>query len=344
MSRVRPFGTPVPCAVAVEPPGRRFAGRQPGECFPIVQALWDRCGEHGLGRRGPLWCRRRTQIFCGASQGPTPDNKVDEQKRRDDLIIYGTAASLTLMGILALTFFREPIEDALYGGGLDFALGSVTLGDLAVALVWGVSLYFVSPLQILLLFLGEIDTERPSDWLLFQLGKAAGEDINNPQYIVPVSLQAAAIFFFGISGTVVAALFHAALGGATWGLSTGLGSCFAAGIYEVGRPRRLSREEFEKQEGQFAEFARIADERLQKNGQCHESEILSVLKVSNVKYRRQDYLSDKDFQRLMRRWAPKSERTTYGYYKNVSVKPFVDPFTGETKGSMTSTVERKNGE
>jgi hypothetical protein len=35
--------------------------------------------------------------------------------------------------------------------------------------VWAVGLYF-SPLQLLLLFLGKIDAERPSDFVLRQLG------------------------------------------------------------------------------------------------------------------------------------------------------------------------------
>lgn len=44
-------------------------------------------------------------------------------------------------------------------------------GDLAAGLLWSVSLYFCSPLQLLLLFLGRIETERPSDWVLRQLGR-----------------------------------------------------------------------------------------------------------------------------------------------------------------------------
>ena len=38
--------------------------------------------------------------------------------------------------------------------------------DVAGALLWSVSLYFASPLQLLLLFLGRIDVERPSDFTL----------------------------------------------------------------------------------------------------------------------------------------------------------------------------------
>ncbi len=34
---------------------------------------------------------------------------------------------------------------------------------------------YCSPLQLLLLFIGDINTERPSDWLLRVLGSAAGQ-------------------------------------------------------------------------------------------------------------------------------------------------------------------------
>ena len=36
---------------------------------------------------------------------------------------------------------------------------------------------------------------------------------------------------------------HACAGDATWSVSTGLGACMAAGVYEVGRPRRVTAEE-----------------------------------------------------------------------------------------------------
>lgn len=58
---------------------------------------------------------------------------------------------------------------AMSTAGLGSAPGSV--GDLAAGLLWAVSLYFCSPLQLLLLFLGRIETERPSDWVLRQLGR-----------------------------------------------------------------------------------------------------------------------------------------------------------------------------
>ncbi len=37
-------------------------------------------------------------------------------------------------------------------------------------------------------------------------------------------------------------------------VSTGMGACMAAGVYEVGRPRRLNVEEAQKLEGQWQDF------------------------------------------------------------------------------------------
>ena len=69
------------------------------------------------------------------------------------------------------------LQDALYGDGLDLSSssGGPTPGDALGGALWAVSLYYCTPLQLLLLFLGEVDTERPSDWLLRALGRATGQ-------------------------------------------------------------------------------------------------------------------------------------------------------------------------
>lgn len=75
---------------------------------------------------------------------------------------------------------QEDVADAIYGDGITTGLSSLRIvngfgvGDLAAAGLWSVALYFCSPLQLLLLFLGRIETERPSDWVLRQLGQLSG--------------------------------------------------------------------------------------------------------------------------------------------------------------------------
>jgi hypothetical protein len=47
-------------------------------------------------------------------------------------------------------------------------------GDLAGALLWSAALWYASPLQLLLVFLGVFEKERPSDWVMSRVGRAAG--------------------------------------------------------------------------------------------------------------------------------------------------------------------------
>ena len=59
-----------------------------------------------------------------------------------------------------------------------------------------------------------------------------------------------------MGGSLVALGLSSALGDATWSLSTGLGSCLVAGIYEVGRPDRLSAEEANQLDEQYNDFGK----------------------------------------------------------------------------------------
>ena len=72
----------------------------------------------------------------------------------------------------------------------------------------------------------------------------------------PLALRAAAIVLFAMGGSLVAAGLSSALGDATWSLSTGLGSCLVAGIYEVGRPDRLSADEANQLDEQYQDFGK----------------------------------------------------------------------------------------
>jgi hypothetical protein len=71
--------------------------------------------------------------------------------------------------LLVLRYAGEAIDDADAWTGV----GGFGAGDVAGAVFWGASVFFCSPLQLLYLFLGKIDTERPSDWVLQKLGQAA---------------------------------------------------------------------------------------------------------------------------------------------------------------------------
>ena len=93
----------------------------------------------------------------------------------------------------------------------------VRRSDVAGAALWAVSLYYASPLQLLLLFLGRNDVERPSDETLRcvsesthsllcsshskqialrpraracrLLGVATGQPVDSPEYEAPAALR-----------------------------------------------------------------------------------------------------------------------------------------------------------
>ncbi|XP_075264004.1 uncharacterized protein LOC142355854 [Convolutriloba macropyga] len=107
---------------------------------------------------------------------------------------------------------------------------------------------------------------------------------------------------------------------------TGVGSCLLAGVYEAGRPDRLNAEEAQELQEQWSDFVSFAEERLLRTGRCHETEIYSAFRKSNAKYRDPATIPDRTLRDMIRQWFPASQRTSTGYYKNVSVIPRADPF------------------
>lgn len=79
---------------------------------------------------------------------------------------------------------------------------------------------------------------------------------NVKDFEYPLAIRASAILFFALSGTTIAWSLALALGDATWSVSTGIGSCFLAAIYEAGRPDRLTSEEAEAMEAKYREFGK----------------------------------------------------------------------------------------
>ena len=85
------------------------------------------------------------------------------------------AAGGTALAIAALiTANREDIADAVLGDGVTTGVSTWGVGDALGGVLWSITLYFCTPWQLLLIFLGRVDTERPSDWLIAKVGRAAG--------------------------------------------------------------------------------------------------------------------------------------------------------------------------
>lgn len=255
---------------------------------------------------------------------------------RADLSSVHAGSALTAL-VLAATLLDVDFEGLILGDGL--TRDGLSAGDVAAATLWTTSLWFASPLQLLLLFLGKLETERPSDWAMNLIGRAARLPVDELDYEHPLPVRAAAAAGTVAVGCGTAFALKAGLGDATWGVSSGLACCMAAGIYELGRPDRLSGEEAVKLEEQWQTFARFADRRLQRGGRCHESEIWRAFEAEHPSFRKESERIDAQYLRdMVSNWQPKAQRTSGGYYKNVSLRSQTDPFTGEAVGVDLSAV------
>lgn len=139
-------------------------------------------------------------------------------------------------------------------------------GDATAALMWSVAYWFVSPAQLLIIFLGRIEPERSSSWLLRTIG------------LVP------ALVVCGAGGLATAVLSSAAFGSATWAVAGGLGALAAAAFIEIGRPRQLGEREYLKLRRRQQEFGVWASQRLTAttSARCHEREILAAFRRDAV--------------------------------------------------------------
>eukprot|EP00892_Ulva_mutabilis_P010735 jgi/Ulvmu1/8033/UM004_0270.1 len=240
------------------------------------------------------------------------------------------AGLLLSVAVSAGFAFQGDIEDALLGDGLSGGLLPVSTGSIAAAALWSTSLWFVSPLQLLLLFLGKIETERPSDWFMNIVAGASSLPTEDLAYEHPAWVRAAAAVAVVASGCSIAVVLDTGLGDATWGVSSGIATCMAAGVYELGRPQRLSADQAVELEEQWQVFARFAERRLQQGGRCHETEIWKAWEAEHPQFRGEDNrIEDKYLRDMVANWYPYAQRTASGFYKNVSVRPKADPFTGE---------------
>lgn len=243
--------------------------------------------------------------------------EISKQLEQDELIVFGLGAGLTVLTLVGIIVLPRQLEavDALY-----FDSGFSGAGDIVGTLLWSVSYYFCSPVQLLLLFLGRIETERPSDWLMRIGGKLLGYDVDALGYTTPVGLQISAAAVAVLWGILTAYVLEASLGDATWSVSTGIGACLAAGVYEIGRPERLTREQAIELENQWQDFKEFADNNLQATGRCHESEIFWAFRRRFGRYRTQESLQDGKIRDMVKNWNPNAKRTRTGWYKNMSLK------------------------
>ena len=82
----------------------------------------------------------------------------------------------------------------------------------------------------------------------------------------------------------------------------------------------------------------FANQRLQRDGRCHESEVFKAFRRDVPKYRAPDAVTDAQLRSFVRNWAPGGARSRTGYLRGVSVAARTDPFSGQLTGS-TSAVQ-----
>jgi hypothetical protein len=204
-------------------------------------------------------------------------------------------------------------------------------GDALAAAMWSVAYWYVSPTQLLLIFLGRIEPERSSDWLQRRVG-------------LPGTLAVC-----GLGGLTTAVVASAALGGsATWGVAGGLGAAAAAAFIEIGRPKQLNEREVTRLLARRAAFGAWADARLSPagNARCHEREILAAFRrdaasrraarrAAKLQQQQQNEAAtdseeeeddddaawdEQTVRELVRAWAPPgAERSRSGYWRGVGL-------------------------
>lgn len=77
-------------------------------------------------------------------------------------------------------------------------------------------------------------------------------------YVAPLWTRAAAVAICLLGGAATSVLLEASLGDATWAVSSGIGALFAAAVFEVGRPKRLTVDEAQQLEAQWQDFGELS--------------------------------------------------------------------------------------
>jgi hypothetical protein len=258
-------------------------------------------------------------------------SRLDKAKNRENAQTWLIVGSIALLMTTVVAVVYENASDGfLYGvdsiesyadGGGDFEFSgeesALSLSTVAGGALWAVALYFASPVSVLLLFLGRTDSERPSDWVLKKAtGVAKMEDAST-------AAQAAVVAWFAICGVAIAVLGESAFGGdSTWGISAGVGFLTIAGVSELGRPKRIDAATLSKLEAQYDDFCIFASTRLSRSagGRVHQTEISKAFRSAYPAYT-EDVLDEMELRSLIANFAPSSERSPRGYYKNLSLIP-----------------------
>ena len=198
---------------------------------------------------------------------------------------------------------------------------SLSLGSVVACAIWSFGLFFKSPLQILLVFLGRTDTERPSDWMLRVLDP--DEDVRTFEDASTAQRAGLLAFFTACGCGVVAAFDWAFAGEDTWGPRRGSGS-----------PCSRSSPSWDPREGTRGRSStfwrrstpiswRSRTRALSEGGGVTGRRCLARFEGSSGR-EGETRLSERDLYTMILNWHPNAERTSNGYFKNLSLREGVD--------------------
>jgi len=140
----------------------------------------------------------------------------------------------------------------------------------------------------------------------------------------PLAVSAVTLALFAFAGLVLERLLLVAFEDSSFVLATGLTLCIGSGLYELIRPPLLTREEFEFQEAQQAEFAVFAATRLRATASknTHEREVLKAFRRSNSRFRTAEQVADTSALELVRQWM-RTQQMSRGVYMERSAAGFL---------------------
>ena len=306
----------------------RGRARESTRCVGVdARGAWTRAG----GGRG--WARARRSRVVVARAGPNgrdsrfisrEEKELNRENAKTWLAVGSAALAMTV--VVAAVYENssdgflygvDSIESYASGDGLDFVFASdggpaLSAASVAGAAIWGLALYFASPVSVIMLFLGRTDSERPSDWLLRKVtGIAQMEDAS-------VGAKVAVAAWFLVAGVAASVVGDAAFGDSTWQISTGLGFLTIAGVSELGRPKRVDEATLAKLTAQYDDFCEFAENRLSRSGRAHQTEISRAFRDAYPQHD-ESVLDESEFRSLVANWHPAAERSPRGYYKNLSL-------------------------
>eukprot|EP00466_Bigelowiella_natans_P010174 jgi/Bigna1/144813/aug1.91_g19521 len=303
-----------------------------------MESTWSRPQMMALStNRKALWAKGNRAVQIRASNGDDIEelqkkrlrNKQDRSQAARDFRVISIAVSALFAGLAV--FLRYQDADLFLDE--DFNLDAVPV---IAGLLLAISFQYSSPYQLLIVFFGRFETERPVDWVADRLagkGGGAGEsDAVAPSQSTTAAMKAASAALIGAGGVTLAALISKYVGD-TWALSLAIGTGFFSFLYEVGRPRQLNADETAAREEAWGDFEVFAETSLVRAGSCHESEIMAAFVREYPKYKDESEgeQARKQMRRFVSRWNPYAERTPYGFFKNVA-------FSSAFKEGMTKSL------